>query len=67
MSSNTKKILLHNDLIKILVCPITKLKLLYDKANNELISKKAGLVFPIVKGVPILIVDAARKLKKDTL
>ena len=65
MSLNIEKRLLDKDLIKILVCPITKSKLIYDKKNNELISKEAGLVFPIINGVPILILDEARNLKKD--
>ena len=65
MSLNIEKIPLDKDLIKILVCPITKSKLIYDKENNELISKEAGLVFPIINGVPILIIDEARNLKKD--
>ena len=67
MLSNIKKIPLDEELIKILVCPITKSKLLYDKINNELISKEAGLAFPIANGVPFLIIDEARNLKKDTL
>jgi len=65
MSSNIEKELLDKDLIKMLVCPITKSKLIYDNKNNELISKEAGLVFPIINGVPILIIDEARNLKKD--
>ena len=65
MSSNIEKILLDKDLIKTLVCPITKSKFIYDEINDELISKEAGLVFPIINGVPILIIDEARNLKKD--
>ena len=65
MSLNIEKISLDKDLIKILVCPITKSKLIYDETNDELISKEAGLVFPIINGVPILIIDEARNLKKD--
>ena len=65
MSSNIEKELLDKDLITMLVCPITKSKLIYDNKNNELISKEAGLVFPIINGVPILIIDEARNLKKD--
>ena len=65
MSLNIEKGLLDKDLIKMLVCPITKSNLIYDKENNELISKEAGLVFPIINGVPILTIDEARNLKKD--
>ena len=64
MSSNIEKGFLDKDLIQMLVCPITKSNLIYDKENNELISKEAGLVFPITNGVPILIIDEARNLKK---
>ena len=52
------------NLIKIIVCPITKTKLIYNKQNNELISKKAGLIFPIIDDVPILILEEAKKIKK---
>ena len=65
MSLNIEKGLLDKDLIKMLVCPITKSNLIYDKENNELISKEAGLVFPIINGVPILTIDDAINLKKD--
>ena len=67
MSSDIEKVFLDKELIKILVCPITKSKLLYDKKNNQLISKEAGLVFPILNGVPILIIDEAIKLKRGIL
>ena len=66
MSSNIKKISLDKDLIKLIVCPVTKSKLLYDIKNNELISKESNLAFQIENGVPILIINEARKLKKDT-
>ena len=51
------------NLIKIIVCPITKTKLIFNKENNELISKKAGLIFPIIDDVPILIIEEAKKIK----
>jgi len=50
-------------LLEILVCRITKEKLIYDKKNKELISEKAGLAFPIEDGIPIMLVDKARKIK----
>jgi uncharacterized protein YbaR (Trm112 family) len=49
-------------LLEILVCPLTKAPLRYDAANQELISDKAGLAFPIREGIPIMLVDEARKL-----
>ncbi len=51
-------------LLEILVCPITHGPLVYDKAGQELISKKAGLAFPIRQGVPIMLEDEARKLEE---
>ena len=49
-------------LLDVLVCPLSKTPLIYDKKANELISKSAGLAFPIRNGVPILLIDEARKL-----
>ena len=49
-------------LLEILVCPLSKTPLIYDKKANELISKSAGLAFPIRNGVPILLIDEARHL-----
>lgn len=49
-------------LLEILVCPVSKEPLEYDKDNQELISKKAGLAFPIRDGIPIMLVDEARSL-----
>jgi len=52
-------------LLEILVCPLTKGPLSYDKARQELISQKAGLAYPIRDGIPIMLVDEARELKPD--
>jgi uncharacterized protein YbaR (Trm112 family) len=49
-------------LLEILVCPLTKSTLIYDRAANELISEKAGLAYPIRDGIPIMLADEARKL-----
>ena len=49
-------------LLDILVCPLSKTPLIYDKKANELISKSASLAFPIRNGVPILLIDEARQL-----
>ena len=51
-------------LLEILVCPITKGPLKYDKNKSELISEKAGLAFPIEDGIPIMLVDKARNIDK---
>ena len=49
-------------MLGILVCPKTRGPLIYDKAANELISKKAKLAYPIRDGVPILLESAAKPL-----
>ncbi len=49
-------------LLELLVCPLTKTRLVYDAKARELLSKAAGLAFPIRSGVPLMIEDAARKL-----
>ncbi|MFN0219378.1 MAG: Trm112 family protein [Hyphomicrobium sp.] len=54
-------------LLELLVCPLTKTQLRYDAAAQELISRAAGLAFPIRNGVPLLIEDAARKLTDSDL
>lgn len=48
-------------LLEILVCPLTKTPLEYDEKNQELISRQAGLAFPIREGIPVMLVDEARK------
>jgi uncharacterized protein YbaR (Trm112 family) len=50
-------------LLDILVCPVTKTPLRYDAARQELISDKAKLAFPIREGIPIMLVDEARKIE----
>lgn len=50
-------------LLEILVCPVTKTPLRYDEARQELISDKAKLAFPIREGIPIMLIDEARKLE----
>jgi uncharacterized protein YbaR (Trm112 family) len=49
-------------LLEILVCPLTKGPLTYDRAANELISVKAGLAYPVRDGIPIMLADEARHL-----
>lgn len=49
-------------LLEILVCPLTKSALRYDRAAHELISIEAGLAYPIRDGIPIMLVDEARHL-----
>jgi len=54
-------------LLDILVCPITKGALVYDKAGQQLISVQAGLAFPIKDGIPVLLEEEARKLTPDEI
>ena len=49
-------------LLEILVCPLTKGPLVYDEKAQELISEEAGLAYPIRDGIPIMLVDEARRL-----
>jgi uncharacterized protein len=52
-------------LLEILVCPLTKAPLRYDRAAQELISDQAGLAYPIRDGIPIMLVDEARVLDQQ--
>jgi uncharacterized protein len=52
-------------LLDLLVCPLTKGPLRYDRARQELISEQAGLAYPIRDGIPIMLVDEARPLEED--
>ncbi len=52
-------------LLELLVCPVTKTTLRYEKKKQELISDKAGLAFPIRDGIPIMLIDEARKFDED--
>jgi len=49
-------------LLELLVCPVTKTRLQYDAARQELISKAAGLAYPIRDGIPIMLPEEARPL-----
>ena len=52
-------------LLEILVCPLTKGELRYDRQRQELISEQARLAYPIRDGIPIMLVDEARSLDDD--
>jgi hypothetical protein len=52
-------------LLEILVCPVTKGPLRYDRERQELISKEAGLAYPIRDGIPIMLPDEARELSDE--
>ena len=50
------------ELVALLVCPITRTKLRWDEAAAELVSDEAGFAYPIRDGVPVLLAEAARRL-----
>ena len=52
-------------LLEILVCPLTKTPLTYNKETQELVSDQACLAYPIRNGVPIMLVDEARNTNAD--
>ncbi len=51
-------------LLELLVCPLTKAPLDYDAEAQELISRQAGLAYPIRDGIPIMLPDEARSLEE---
>ncbi len=54
-------------LLEILVCPVTKGPLIYDKKNQELISKSAHLAYPIREGIPVMLEDEARQVSEEEI
>ena len=62
MPKNTNEDKVDPKLLEILVCPVTKSDLEYDSVNTELISKQAGLAYPIRDGIPIMLEEEARKI-----
>lgn len=52
-------------LLAILVCPLTKAPLSYDRERQELVSKAAGLAYPVRDGVPVMVIEEARELGED--
>lgn len=54
-------------LLQILVCPVTKGPLIFNKTTNELISKSAGLAYPIKDGIPVMLEEEARKLTDEEI
>jgi len=57
--------MIDKKLLDILVCPVTKGPLKYDKENQELVSKSARLAYPIRDGIPVMLEDEARPLTDD--
>ena len=54
--------ILDQKLLDILICPVSKGVLEYDKEANELISKEAGIAYPIKDGIPVMLPEEARKI-----
>ncbi len=52
-------------LLEVLVCPVTKTRLEYDAERQELISRAAGLAYPIRDGIPIMLADEARDINRE--
>ena len=59
VSANTP---LDPRLLEVLVCPVTRTPLVYDRARGELISKAARLAYPVRDGVPVMLPEEARAL-----
>ena len=62
MTNETNEPGLDPRLLEMLICPLTRGKLTYDRARGELISEKARLAFPIRNGIPIMLAEEARPL-----
>ena len=52
-------------LLEMLVCPVTKGPLVYDRERNELVSRSARLAYPIRDGIPVMLEEEARKLSPE--
>ena len=52
-------------LLEMLVCPLSKAPLIYDRAAGELICKQSGLAYPIRDGIPIMLADEAREINRE--
>jgi uncharacterized protein YbaR (Trm112 family) len=52
-------------LLSILVCPVSKAPLEYDKAKQELVCRASGLAYPINEGIPVMLESEARQLSAD--
>ena len=59
--------MLDKHLLEILVCPVTKGPLIYDKEKAELISTSARLAYPVRDDIPVMLEEEARQLSEDEL
>jgi uncharacterized protein YbaR (Trm112 family) len=58
-------VMIDKRLLSILVCPVTKAPVEYDKDKNELICKASGLAYPVRDGIPVMLESEARQLTAD--
>jgi len=65
MTDKPKPMPVDPKLLDLLVCPLTKGPLRYDRERQELVSEQAGLAYPIRDGIPIMLVDEARPIDED--
>ena len=65
IKGSQKKEGLDRRLLDVLVCPLTKKPLVYDRDKQELVSLSAGLAYPIREGIPIMLVEEARPLEEE--
>jgi len=61
MTAQPKPSTIDPELLAILVCPMTRTAMRLDAERDELVSDEAGLAYPIREGVPVLLVEAARR------
>lgn len=57
--------MLDKKLLSILVCPVSKAPLIYDRDNQELVCKASGLAYPVRDGIPVMLEEEARQLSTD--
>jgi len=58
--------MLDENLLAILVCPVSKASLVYDKENNELVCETSGLAYPVRDGIPVMLEEEARVISAPT-
>ncbi len=58
-------VMIDKRLLSILVCPVSKAPVEYDKENDELICKASGLAYPVRDGIPVMLESEARQLTAD--
>jgi uncharacterized protein len=64
MNSEASHPAIDPKLLELLVCPLTKTRLVYDAEHSELISEKAGLAYPVRDGIPIMLPSEAREIRE---